>query len=98
MIELPDEAVDLVFKYRNNFEKDKRRQVHTLARIARKVSKKQLELEIEMRYAERKLSDDGYDVKAIVSRIVRICGGDEERRREITSAVLEAIEPFVRRE
>ena len=69
------------------------------ARIARKVSKKQLELEIEMRYAERKLSDDGYDaLKAIVSRIARICGGNEEKRREITSAVLEAIEPFVRRE
>jgi len=99
MIELPDEVVDLVFKYRNNFERDARKQVHTLARIARKVSKKQLELEIEMRYAERKLSDDGYDaLKAIVSRIARICGGNEERRREITSAVLEAIEPFVRRE
>jgi len=99
MIELPDEVVDLVFKYRNNFERDARKQVHTLARIARKVSKKQLELEIEMRYAERKLSDDGYDaLKAIVSRIARICGGNEEKRREITSAVLEAIEPFVRRE
>jgi len=99
MLELPDEVVDMIFRLRYEFERDSRKQVHALARRARKVSRKNLELEIERRFAERKISEGAYDaLRSLVGRISRLCGGDEARRRELTGAAIEALESFVRRD
>ena len=97
VIELPDDIVDLINKIRYHVEGEARRRIHLLAKYARKMSLKNLELQIDIMYNEGKIKkEEAYDaIKYLVREIARGIK-DENMRREVTSQALEALEVFTK--
>lgn len=98
MIELPDEVIDEIYRIRRKVQNQPRSSIYKLARWAKVLNLKNLELRIDVMCNKGDIRQDVANaIKGLIRNIAQISNNDEDRRKELTSEALEILASFARR-